>query len=63
MYGKQLRVTEIAVADEIASAAELAMGKSARVPTVIIRGYNYRSTEKKSQISKLIRPKTQDLFR
>jgi coenzyme F420-0:L-glutamate ligase/coenzyme F420-1:gamma-L-glutamate ligase len=63
MYGKQLRVTEIAAADEIASAAELAMGKSARVPAVIIRGYNYRSTEKKSQISKLIRPKTQDLFR
>jgi coenzyme F420-0:L-glutamate ligase / coenzyme F420-1:gamma-L-glutamate ligase len=63
MYGKQLRVTEIAVADEIASAAELAMGKSARVPTVIIRGYNHQSTEQKSQISKLIRPKTQDLFR
>jgi coenzyme F420-0:L-glutamate ligase / coenzyme F420-1:gamma-L-glutamate ligase len=63
MYGKQLRVTEIAVADEIASAAELAMGKSARIPTVIIRGYNYQSTEKKSQTSRLIRSKKQDLFR
>lgn len=63
MYGKQMRVTEIAVADEIASAAELAMGKSARIPTVIIRGYNYQRAEKGSQISKLIRPKKQDLFR
>jgi coenzyme F420-0:L-glutamate ligase / coenzyme F420-1:gamma-L-glutamate ligase len=63
MYGKRLRVTEIAIADEIASAAELAMGKAARVPAVIIRGYNYQSTEKKSQISSLIRPKKQDLFR
>jgi coenzyme F420-0:L-glutamate ligase / coenzyme F420-1:gamma-L-glutamate ligase len=63
MYGKQLRVTEIAIADEIASAAELVMGKSARVPTVIIRGYNYQSAEKNSQISALIRPKRHDLFR
>jgi coenzyme F420-0:L-glutamate ligase/coenzyme F420-1:gamma-L-glutamate ligase len=62
MYGKKLRVTEIAVVDEIASAAELAMGKSERVPVVIIRGYKYQKTER-SEISKLIRPKEKDLFR
>lgn len=62
MYGKKLRVTEIAVVDEIASAAELAMGKSERVPVVIIRGYKYQKTER-SEISKLIRSKEKDLFR
>ncbi|MBV9177057.1 MAG: coenzyme F420-0:L-glutamate ligase [Nitrososphaeraceae archaeon] len=64
MYGKKLRVTEIAVADEIASAAELAMGKLERVPLVIIRGYKYHVLHKKSaSVSKLIRPKEKDLFR
>lgn len=63
MYGKKLKVTEIAVADEIASAAELSMGKSDRIPIVIIRGYKYQKTDKKSSISKLIRPKQKDLFR
>ena len=64
MYGKKLRVTEIAVADEIASAAELAMGKLERVPFVIIRGYKYHLVHKKStSVSKLIRPKEKDLFR
>jgi coenzyme F420-0:L-glutamate ligase / coenzyme F420-1:gamma-L-glutamate ligase len=64
MYGKKLRVTEIAVVDEIASAAELAMGKLERVPVVIIRGYKYQKPEKESTtVSKLIRPKEKDLFR
>jgi coenzyme F420-0:L-glutamate ligase/coenzyme F420-1:gamma-L-glutamate ligase len=64
MYGKKLRVTEIAVVDEIASAAELAMGKLERVPVVIIRGYKYQKPKKEnSAISKLIRPKEKDLFR
>ena len=64
MYGKKLRVTEIAVVDEIASAAELAMGKLERVPVVIIRGYKYQKPEKEcSAVSKLIRPKEKDLFR
>src|SRR5918912_147683 len=48
MYGKKLRVTEIAVVDEIASAAELAMGKLERVPAVIVRGYKYQIPQKKS---------------
>ena len=63
MYGKKLKVTEIAIADEIASAAELSMGKSDRVPIVIIRGYKYQNTGEKSSISKIIRSKEKDLFR
>src|SRR5919197_1425975 len=62
MYGKKLRVTQIAVADEIASAAELAMGKADRIPIVIIRGYKYQRAQK-SYISQLIRSKEKDLFR
>ena len=50
MYGKKLRVTEIAVVDEIAS-AELVMGKLERVPVVVIRGYEYQKPEKESSRS------------
>jgi coenzyme F420-0:L-glutamate ligase/coenzyme F420-1:gamma-L-glutamate ligase len=63
MYGKKLRVSEIAVVDEIASAAELAMGKLERVPAVIVRGYKYQIPQKKSSISELIRTKEKDIFR
>jgi coenzyme F420-0:L-glutamate ligase / coenzyme F420-1:gamma-L-glutamate ligase len=63
MYGKKLRVTEIAVVDELASAAELIMGKSNRIPVVIIRGFNYRKGGINSSIKKLIRPKEKDIFR
>jgi coenzyme F420-0:L-glutamate ligase/coenzyme F420-1:gamma-L-glutamate ligase len=61
MYGNILRVTEIAVADEIASAAELVMGKSSRVPVTIVRGYDFTSYD--SSISKITRSKKDDLFR
>jgi coenzyme F420-0:L-glutamate ligase/coenzyme F420-1:gamma-L-glutamate ligase len=62
MYGKILRVTEIAVADELASAAELVMGKSACVPIAIVRGYNYEKS-KEASVDDLIRVKEKDLFR
>ena len=61
MYGNVLRITEIAIADEIASAAELVMGKSSRVPVTIVRGYDFTSYD--SSISKLMRLKKDDLFR
>jgi coenzyme F420-0:L-glutamate ligase / coenzyme F420-1:gamma-L-glutamate ligase len=61
MYGNILRVTEIAIADEIASAAELVMGKSLRVPVTIVRGYDFSSSD--ASISKLTRAKKDDLFR
>ena len=61
MYGNVLRVTEIAIVDEIASAAELVMGKSSRVPVTIVRGYDFSSHD--SSISKITRSKKDDLFR
>lgn len=61
MYGKILRVTEIAIADEITSAAELVMGKSSRVPVSIVRGYDFSFND--SSISKVTRSKIEDLFR
>jgi coenzyme F420-0:L-glutamate ligase/coenzyme F420-1:gamma-L-glutamate ligase len=61
MYGKILRVTEIAIADEITSAAELVMRKSSRVPISIVRGYDFSFND--SSISKVTRSKKDDLFR
>ena len=37
-YGYDLRVTELAVADEIAGAAELVMGKTEGIPVAVVRG-------------------------
>lgn len=48
--GRVLKVTEIAIADEIASAAELVMGKTLQVPVAIVRGYDYEFV--KSDIEK-----------
>ncbi len=61
MYGKSLRITEIAVADEIASAAELVMKKSLRIPAAIVRGWQFEF--KSVTASRLIRPKQNDFFR
>ncbi|MCP8315500.1 MAG: coenzyme F420-0:L-glutamate ligase [archaeon] len=60
-YGYTLKVTAIAIADELASAAELVMGKLRMVPIAIIRGYQYN--EGKGSIKSLIRPRSRDLFR
>ncbi|SRR5579875_1137090 len=62
MHGKKLRVTEIAIADELASAAELVMGKIDSVPVAIIRGYKFKYVRKCSAIE-LVRPEQKDLFR
>jgi len=60
-FGKTLRITAIAVADEICSAAELVMGKTLNCPVVIVRNYNYK--ESSSKINSIIRPENEDLFR
>jgi coenzyme F420-0:L-glutamate ligase/coenzyme F420-1:gamma-L-glutamate ligase len=59
--GKLLQATIIAIADELASAAELVMGKSDRVPVAIIRGVRPKSRE--GSAGDLIRPEEKDLFR
>ncbi|HET9009962.1 MAG TPA: coenzyme F420-0:L-glutamate ligase [Nitrosarchaeum sp.] len=60
-FGKTLRVTAIAIADEICSAAELVMKKTTNCPIVIIRGYNFKNEP--STINNIIRPQDEDLFR
>ena len=53
-------MTEIAVVDEIASAAELVMGKADNIPVALIKNYTYRSSE--DTIKKIIRPPSEDYF-
>lgn len=60
--GRVLQVTEVAVADEIASAAELVMGKAAGVPAAIVRGVE-RSWFRDGSVRELVRPVNEDLFR
>lgn len=60
-YGYTLRGSTIAVADELASAAELVMGKTDRVPAVIARGYPWE--EAPGSARSLLRPPERDLFR
>ena len=58
--GRELRTTQIAVADEIAGAAELVMGKARRVPAAIVRGVDARGD---GSAAELVMPRERDLFR
>jgi len=58
---KPLQATILAVADELAAAAGLVMGKSEGIPAVVIRGYRYRSADERA--TSIIRPADEDLFR
>ena len=60
-FNRMLRVTAIAIADELSSAAELVMGKTTKCPVVISRNYSFNSD--KHSIQDLIRPENEDLFR
>ena len=60
-FQKVLRVTAIAVADELSAAAELVMGKTLRCPAAIIRNYSFGMAD--HSICELIRPEDEDLFR
>jgi coenzyme F420-0:L-glutamate ligase/coenzyme F420-1:gamma-L-glutamate ligase len=60
-HGRQLKVTVMAIADELASAAELVMRKSAGIPVAIIRGFDFDSREATAR--ELIRDAELDLFR
>jgi coenzyme F420-0:L-glutamate ligase/coenzyme F420-1:gamma-L-glutamate ligase len=60
--GRVMQVTEVAVADEIAGAAELVMGKSSGVPVGVVRGVD-RSWLRDASVAELIRPPQEDLFR
>ncbi|MBO0720709.1 MAG: coenzyme F420-0:L-glutamate ligase [Blastocatellia bacterium] len=60
-FGRVLSVTVLAAADELAAAAGLLMKKTARIPTVVIRGYDYAPGEGNAR--ELVRAKEKDLFR
>jgi coenzyme F420-0:L-glutamate ligase/coenzyme F420-1:gamma-L-glutamate ligase len=60
--GRTLHVTEVAVADEIAGAAELVMGKADGIPAAIVRGLD-GSWSREGSYRELIRPASEDLFR
>ena len=63
LFGYVLRVKQTAIADELASAAELVIGQANEgVPVAIIRGYAYQTTENASARD-LTRPREADLFR
>ncbi len=62
LFGYELQKTQIAIADELASAAELIMGEAGEgMPIILIRGYEYEN--KDGQGLRLIRPADHDLFR
>jgi coenzyme F420-0:L-glutamate ligase / coenzyme F420-1:gamma-L-glutamate ligase len=61
MHGRILEVTEVAVADEVAAAAELAMGKSTGIPAALVRGVAYESGP--GRASELVRHPAEDMFR
>lgn len=59
--GRPMHVTVIAVADELACAADLVCGKTRRVPAALIRGY--RGPPREGTGRDIIRPEQEDLFR
>ena len=60
-HGKQLEASILAVADELAGAAELVMGKTAGVPVAIVRNYPYKTGDGTGQ--DLVMDPARDLFR
>lgn len=61
--GRELQVTEVAVVDELAGAADLVMGKSSGVPVAIIRGIDASWLRRGEVHAEIVRPASEDLFR
>jgi coenzyme F420-0:L-glutamate ligase/coenzyme F420-1:gamma-L-glutamate ligase len=61
--GRVLKVTEICIADEIAAAAELVMGKSSATAAVVLRGLERSWLREGSVRHEIVRPYDEDLFR
>ena len=62
-YGREMMVTEVAVVDELASAAELVMGKSTGVPVAVVRGVPADWLRQGEVRAELVRSPEEDLFR
>jgi coenzyme F420-0:L-glutamate ligase/coenzyme F420-1:gamma-L-glutamate ligase len=61
--GRELQVTEVAVADEIAAAADLVMGKAAGIPVAVVRGVDSTWLRDGSVAAEIVRRPDEDLFR
>ena len=61
--GRELVATEMCVVDEIAAAAELVMGKAAKVPVAVVRGVDPSVLGPGSVRAEVVRPYGEDLFR
>jgi coenzyme F420-0:L-glutamate ligase/coenzyme F420-1:gamma-L-glutamate ligase len=61
--GRTLEVTEVAVADELAAAAELVMGKASGIAAAVIRGVDPTWFRTSSVRAEIVRPPAEDLFR
>jgi coenzyme F420-0:L-glutamate ligase / coenzyme F420-1:gamma-L-glutamate ligase len=62
LFGYNLRITQVGVADELAAAASLVMGQASEgIPIVHVRGFPYPLRE--ASLPELLRPREQDLFR
>jgi coenzyme F420-0:L-glutamate ligase / coenzyme F420-1:gamma-L-glutamate ligase len=61
--GRELQATEVCVADEIASAAELVMGKASGIPVAVVRGVNPHWLRRASVAEEIVRTAAEDLFR
>ena len=60
-YGYEMQASVIGVADELAAAAELVMGKIEHIPVALIRGYSYQPGDGEART--LIRESATDMFR
>lgn len=61
MHGRLLEVTEVAIADEVAAAAELAMGKATGIAAALVRGVVFERGN--GRASELVRNPAEDMFR
>jgi coenzyme F420-0:L-glutamate ligase / coenzyme F420-1:gamma-L-glutamate ligase len=61
--GRELHVTEVAVVDELAGAAELAMGKSSGIPVAVVRGVDPAWLRDGAVRTEIVRRPDEDLFR
>ena len=61
--GRELVATEVCVADELAAAAELVMGKDRGIPAAIVRGVPRSWLRRASVRAEIVRPPDEDLFR
>ncbi len=59
--GRTLEVSQVAIVDEIAAAADLVMGKAEGIPVAIVRGLQWREGD--GRATDLVRPADEDLFR